>query len=249
MTLGSSGTRTRVRLHRSRVSHCFSCTKGTSFLLIEINALDLTDSRFVPEGFDTGLLHQQFDNAEIDYEFFQGIVFDSTVDGAYWIRWNCGVLPDLKVKLPDYAITQKILMLGAKASNDQGGEKKIDRLAIWNMSTRTGYLMAKAVPEKDASYSRTALSDLEDLAAVCLTPRDRGRVAILRTLLLPGAAVGGVIGYVMDGVPSAIAGAVAAAFFLSLFFFLQTGQSKKMVRIHFGKIVQSLNYVTKEDVA
>lgn len=159
------------------------------------------------DNFDYELMNQKIGDGNIKYFFSHGIVYDrnkiittisqpatSIISGGYtlqftdsesWIKFEDDSEPDLIVKIPNYIPGNKIIMLGATATNSVKS-LTIKRIAIWNMNTRKGHLMYKSVPEENVNLHNTDDHDFVRLGTVCLSSRDDflGKILIIALPLI-----------------------------------------------------------------
>lgn len=168
---------------------------------------------------DPSLLSQRIGSSQVTYSLTEGVVYDrnqivntitTTSNSIFespsvtnfvlneaWIKWETNDKRDLMVKLPGYVVGHRILMLGAKAVDIHGNKKEVENLAIFNLNTGKAYLCYNTLPTEGRLLNKGDTHDVDNLAVVCLSARDRLFLNHGKTGIGVGGALGVLLGFLM----------------------------------------------------
>lgn len=189
---------------------------------------------------EPSLLSQRIGSSEVTYTLTEGVVYDRTqivntitttsnsifespsvtnfVHNEAWIKWQSDGKRDLMVKLPGYVVGHRIIMLSAIAVDIHGNKKEVEDLAIFNLNTGKAYLCYNTLPTEGRLLNKGDTHDVENLAGVCLSPRDRLFMDHLMTGIGVGGALGVLLGFLMGArvLVAFVCGLVGAVLALAL---------------------------------
>ena len=213
------------------------------------------------DGFDESLLTQKFAKGEVRYYLRQGLIFDrsqsTTVFGSStsvysvtniktWIKWDDPNIADMDIVLPDFAMGHRLLMLGATVINDSKTVQNINRLAVWNIDTKKGYLLYS---QSNVVYdsSKSSNLDLLKIPKFICTTKDLAVRKIGSFVLLFGVVAAGIYGLFLKkhGVSDPVNGFILAltAFFLIKFVIYWTArETRNEILSRVWEISRSLKY-------
>lgn len=199
---------------------------------------------------DPSLLSQRIGSSQVTYSLTEGAVYDRTqivytndfVQNEAWIKWESDGKRDLMVKLPAYVVGHRIIMLGAKAVDIHGNKKEVEDLAIFNLNTGKAYLCYNTLPTEGRGVKMGGdTHDVENLAVVCLSPRDRFFADHWKINVGAGGALGVLLGLLMGaGILVAFVCGLVGAFLGFLLMLAMASQGKGQINDRIWSISKAL---------
>lgn len=212
---------------------------------------------------DPNLLSQRIGSSQVTYSLTEGVVYDRTqivntittlsnsifaspfvtnyVQNEAWIKWEPDGKRDLMVKLPGYIVGHRIIMLGAKAVDIHGNKKEVEDLAIFNLNTGKAYLCYNTLPTEGRGVKMGDTHDVDNLAVVCLSPRDRFFADHWKINVGAGGALGVLLGLLMGaGILVAFVCGLVGAFLGFSLLIVMASQGKGQIKDRIWSISKAL---------